>query len=320
MAHDTTVAVRRANTTAIHSIDHFALSVPELEPARRFFTAFGLDVRDTTAGALAVHAHGDDHCWIRIHVSGRPKKLEYLSFGAYADDLDAIAARARRLGVTQERPHPLSDGSGLWYRDPDGVAVQVVAADKVTPASAGAIEPAPSTINPIGVPIALSRSQATPVRPRRLSHVLLYCTDVPRSLRFHSEVLGLRLSDRSQELIAFSHGAHASDHHLLAWVKSDKPGLHHSSWIVANPDEIGMGMEQMFAAGFKEGWGVGRHVVGSNYFYYARDPWGSFAEMSCGIDFIGADTEWPSGDYPPEDSFYLWGPPVPGYFTENHEG
>ena len=68
-----------------------------------------------------------------------------------------------------------------------------------------------------------------------------------------------------------------------------------------------------------EGWGVGRHVLGSNYFRYVRDPWGSFAEYSYDIDFIPATIDWPAKDHPREDSFYVWGPPVPDYFIVNHE-
>jgi hypothetical protein len=50
-----------------------------------------------------------------------------------------------------------------------------------------------------------------------------------------------------------------------------------------------------------------------------RDPWGSFAEYSYDIDFIPVDVEWPAADHPPEDSFYVWGPPPPDYFIVNHE-
>ena len=56
------------------------------------------------------------------------------------------------------------------------------------------------------------------------------------------------------------------------------------------------------------GWGSGRHVLGSNYFHYVRDPWGSYAEFSFDIDYIPVDHDWQSGDHPPEDSFYVWGP------------
>jgi hypothetical protein len=51
-----------------------------------------------------------------------------------------------------------------------------------------------------------------------------------------------------------------------------------------------------------------------------RDPWGSFAEYSCDIDYIAKDERWASGDHKPEDSFYLWGPDVPREFTINCEG
>ena len=57
---------------------------------------------------------------------------------------------------------------------------------------------------------APSRSQAKPVRPRYLSHVLRYTPDVPRMTRFCTDVLGMRLSDRSADLVAFIHGAHGS--------------------------------------------------------------------------------------------------------------
>ncbi len=52
---------------------------------------------------------------------------------------------------------------------------------------------------------------------------------------------------------------------------------------------------------------------------YVRDPWGSFWEYSADIDYVGAGTEWPGGNHPPEDSLYLWGPDVPAYFFENAE-
>jgi len=75
----------------------------------------------------------------------------------------------------------------------------------------------------------------------------------------------------------------------------------------------------MRAAGFTEGWGVGRHVLGSNYFYYVRDPWGSHAEYSADIDFVPADLDWPATDHHPEDSLYVWGPAMPETFVTNYE-
>jgi hypothetical protein len=61
--------------------------------------------------------------------------------------------------------------------------------------------------------------------------------------------------------------------------------------------EIGLGAMQMADKGFSRGWGLGRHVLGSSYFHYVRDPWGSYAEYSCDMDFIPADVDWQGGDH-----------------------
>jgi hypothetical protein len=132
-------------------------------------------------------------------------------------------------------------------------------------------------------------------------------------------VLGLRVSDGSAPIIAFLHTPHGSDHHLIAFAKSGGVGLHHSSWCVPSIDAVGMGTQQMIQAGYPQGWGIGRHVLGSNYFRYVRDPWGSYAEYSFDIDFVEAGSTWPTADHPAEDSLYVWGPDVPEDFIVNTE-
>jgi catechol 2,3-dioxygenase-like lactoylglutathione lyase family enzyme len=306
--------IRRRDALGVHSLDRFVFSVPDLALAERFYRAFGLDAhRD--GSRLDLGTRGEPHRWASVHGNGQPKRLQYLRFGAFDEDFDAIAHRIRAAGTCE--PHPLSDSAGVWTRDPDGTPIQVIAAPKVSPSLKSVPAAAPEVA--AGKGAAPSRKHAAPVRPRRLSHVLLFTPDVERQLAFYTGVLGLRLSDRSGDIIAFLHGAHASDHHLIAFAKSDAPGLHHSSWDVGSIDDVGLGAELMKAQGYTKGWGVGRHVLGSNYFYYVQDPWGSWAEYSFGIDFVPADVDWPAGDHPPEDSFYIWGPPVPDDFVVNHE-
>ena len=58
----------------------------------------------------------------------------------------------------------------------------------------------------------------------------------------------------------------------------------------------------MLGKGYDRGWGLGRHVLGSNLFHYVRDPWGSYSEYSADIDYVPVDCDWNSGDHPPEDS------------------
>ena len=76
---------------------------------------------------------------------------------------------------------------------------------------------------------------------------------------------------------------------------------------------------QMTAKGYTQGWGLGRHVLGSNYFHYIRDPWGSYSEYSCDMDYIPAGERWPAADHEADDAFYVWGPKPPADWTHNHE-
>ena len=306
---------RRNGAPAVHSLHRFVMSVPDLGAAVKFYSDFGLDVR-RMGGRADVRTFGNAHRWAEIFQGNGPKRLEYISFGAYPEDYDPIVARLKAQGVELTSPHRLADKPGTWFLDPDGTPVELTVSPKLSPAAKSTL-PAVTAIRGLGA--APARSAVKPVHPQRMSHILLFSTDVPRSVKFYSDTLGLRLSDHAGDAIAFLHGAHASDHHLVAFAKSDGPGLHHSSWDVASIDEVGLGMEQMMRAGHRNGWGVGRHVLGSNYFCYVRDPWGSFAEYSHDIDFIPADLEWEAKNHAPEDAFYVWGPPVPEDFVTNHE-
>lgn len=306
---------RRPGVVGVHSVDRFVFSVPDLDEAERFYRAFGLELR-RAADRIDLHTWNHPHTWGSVFQGGAAKRLEYLSYGVDEADLPAWRERIDRQGIACPA-HRLSDGSGLWLRNPDGTPLQLVVAAKVAPS-----EKAPAAVRghvAQGHGAAPARSAVALVRPRHLSHLLFFTPDVQRMVDFSSTVLGLRLSDHSGDMIAFMHGPHGSDHHLVAFAKSHAPGLHHSSWDVGSIDDVGNGGEQMRAAGHDKGWGVGRHVLGSNYFYYVRDPWGSYAEYSHDIDFVPHDLEWPTADHPPHDSLYVWGPPVPDDFITNHE-
>ena len=296
----------------VHSIDHFALHVPDLTEGRRFFESFGLRVTAEGIG-LALRASGSEHCWARL-VSGGGRRLAWLALSCHAEDLGLLSERVR-ASANQAAPHPAAPQDGLWFHDPDGNLIRLAVGPKTTPFERIVLPPElPQGID--GRRIA-PRSLHSVVYPGRLSHVLMFTTDIDRAIAFYSNVLGLALSDRSGQQVAFMHGRFGSDHHLVAFGRSHAPGWHHSSWDVPSVDDVGRGAAQMEAAGYSLGWGVGRHVLGSNYFYYARDPWGSFAEYSAEIDFIASATEWSPMDVASEDALHLWGPPVPNSILDN---
>jgi catechol 2,3-dioxygenase-like lactoylglutathione lyase family enzyme len=303
-----------SGAVGIHSLDQFVIAVPDLKLAQHFYTNFGLDVRQD-GNRLLLHTEGHDHRWGSV-VEGPRKQFHHLSFGCYAEDLAALRKRVEDNGVTILDPPAGFESNGFWFRNPDGILVEVKVAPKSSPDRKNA---GPWQSCAEGVAGAPLRSKAWTVRPRRLSHVLCFTPDIDRSIKFYSATLGLRLSDRS-DFVAFMHGIHGSDHHLLAFALSEAPGFHHCSWDVGSIDDIGIGAACMADKGYAKGWGLGRHVLGSNYFHYVRDPWGSFSEYSCDIDYIPKEDRWPAADHKPEDSFYLWGPEVPREFTINYEG
>lgn len=304
---------RRHDLLGVHSVDHFSLSVPDLAEAENFYRRFGLAVRERDNG-LALHTDGSEHRWGRISEGSR-KRLEYLSFGVFQDDLPRFSKRLAALGIPQLDPPGGVDSGGIWFRDCDGSLLGIVASEKSSPDAKTTVA---NPGSPPGSRWAPLRSEVSVIRPRRLQHVLVYTRDTGRAIDFYARTLGLRLSDRAGD-VAFLHGVHGSDHHMVAFAASNGPGFHHCSWDVSSVHEVGLGAMQMADEGFRRGWGLGQHVLGSNYFHYVRDPWGSYSEYSAGMDYIPCDLDWQAGNHSPANGFYLWGPTVPEDFTRNFE-
>ncbi len=198
--------------------------------------------------------------------------------------------RLEKLRIDRLDPPKGFESNGIWFRDPDGTLVELRVAEKSSPNEKATFE---MKGGDAGRQNSVNRSKVAHGRCSRAAARRTSCCsrqDIPKAIAFYRDVLGLRLSDRSGDLIAFMHGIHGSDHHMIAFVKSDGPGLHHCSWDVGSINDIGVGASNMAEKGFAYGWGLGRHVLGSNYFHYVRDPWGSYSEYSCDIDYIPVDT------------------------------
>jgi catechol 2,3-dioxygenase-like lactoylglutathione lyase family enzyme len=300
---------------AVQSLLSYALTVPDLEAGRRFYSTFGLLPQERD-GILSFRCEGRDQDQVNL-VEGRRKRLNHLRFGADEKGLAAIRARMQERGIPEiEAPHN-AFGGGLWLKDPDGNAINVRRESPQPWRSAPAIAMNnPGHYGRLGVRGCPDGHQ---VRPHRLGHVLLHSPDFERMIRFYCDVLGMRLSDRVPGIIGFMHLPGGGDHHVVALLADQRPGFHHASFEVASVDDIGMGAAQVLGAGYKNGWGFGRHVIGSNFFHYMRDPWNSLAEYFCDIDQIPADGSWRAEDHIAADALYRWGAPVPEDFGRNYE-
>lgn len=305
---------RRPGELGVHSLDRFHFAVPDLSVARHFYSEFGLDIKES-GNLLTMNTYDHPHVWGTI-AEGPRKKLGYVSFGAFEDDIERFSVRLQEMGIKRFDPPPGIDSNGLWCRDHDGNLIEMKVAAKSSPDEKSRFSFRSASPGQRG---AQFRSALPLTRPRRLSHVLLFTRNVSKAIEFYTRVIGLRVSDYSGDNIAFLHGIHGSDHHMIAFARSDAPGHHHFSWDVGSVDEIGIGATHMLEKGFDKGWGLGRHVLGSNYFHYVRDPWGSYSEYSADIDYVPATCDWQGGDQPADDSFYAWGPNLPEDFVHNYE-
>jgi hypothetical protein len=108
------------------------------------------------------------------------------------------------------------------------------------------------------------------------------------------------------------------DHHNLLLQPCPVAFLHHTSWQVDDVDEVGRGATTMLE-GHPERhvWGLGRHFIGSNFFWYLRDPAGNFSEYYSDMDSITDDQLWTPGMWEPSlRALYAWGPDVPPSMLE----
>src|ERR1700691_1956633 len=97
-------AHRRPGELGVHSLDHFHFVVPDLSVAQNFYTEFGLDL-GAGADKLAIRTFGSPQLWGTIG-EGPRKKLGYLSFGAFEDDIDRFAERLQAMGIPRLDPPP----------------------------------------------------------------------------------------------------------------------------------------------------------------------------------------------------------------------
>jgi catechol 2,3-dioxygenase-like lactoylglutathione lyase family enzyme len=137
--------------------------------------------------------------------------------------------------------------------------------------------------------------------------------DQEASQRFFTEGLGFKVSDRVPGLASFMRCS--TDHHNLLVQQAPVNFLHHTAWEVDDIDEVGRGATAMLE-GHPERhvWGLGRHHIGSNFFWYLKDPVGNFSEYYSDLDIILDDQLWKPSVVEGARGLYNWGPPPPPSF------
>jgi catechol 2,3-dioxygenase-like lactoylglutathione lyase family enzyme len=209
----------------VRSLQHIALAVPDAAVGRKFYTDFGMEAREFDK-RIVMRCQSRDQDQV-ILVEGRKKHMHHVCFGTKADELEGLKKRLAQEGVKLVDAPRETPGEGIWFRDPDGllVNVRVAEAAKWRTVAEWKINN-PGHLNRAGVPGHPKRD--VQVRPTRLGHALRFTPQMEKMVDFYTRVVGLRLSDRAQDIVAFMRGHGGSDHHIFGFIKSDRPGFHHA--------------------------------------------------------------------------------------------
>jgi catechol 2,3-dioxygenase-like lactoylglutathione lyase family enzyme len=294
---------------SLHRLTQITIGVPSVEETAAYYTEFGLVPQGVTPNGG--HLFGTVDGGQQLQIVQRPKRqLVTLGIGVDdQDDLDRLTSSLGRIEIDVKR----TGGQRLSAIEP---VTQTEVIVSVAPRIVQEATPAPNYNAPgiVGRPNhrAYWSERTEAVHPRKLGHVVVGSPDLEASQRFFTDGLGFKISDTAPGLATFMRCS--QDHHNLLLQAAPVSFLHHTSWQVDDIDEIGRGAKTMLAEHpERHVWGLGRHWVGSNFFYYLRDPAGNFTEYYSDMDEIVDDQLWEPGVFEMSDFATIpdWGPPLP---------
>jgi catechol 2,3-dioxygenase-like lactoylglutathione lyase family enzyme len=285
-------------------MNSITIGVPDVPKTAEFYRDFGLT--ETAQGRFETADGGEQMRLVQTPF----RRLVELNVGAeHLEDVDRVASQLDVLAVEVQRTE-----NGLAAVDPGtGVRVLVEVAPLLQQETV-----APTPYNGPGRIERLGRApkiqtEEPKARPLKLGHVVIGTTELEASQKFFMEGIGFKLSDQVGHAAFFLRCS--EDHHNMLLQSAPLQFLHHTSWQVEDVDGIGLGAQHLLSKDpNRHVWGFGRHHVGSNFFWYFRDPAGNFAEYYADMDCIPDDQVWQPQVWDGMKSLYSWGPPPPPSF------
>jgi len=289
---------------SLHRLLGFTSAVPDPEGLAAYYAEMGL-VGDPVAGFS-----GSDGGTAVMVEQADVRRLLRVSVGCESEqDLAVISRRLDDGGATHR-----VDGDRLLVVDP---ATEIELEVRVAPAAPA---PAPVTRHAVNAPGDTPRANRRapavfegPRAPRRLGHLVIGTPSLAGTRDLLAQALGFKVSDEAEGIICFLRCS--TDHHNVALVDSPVPLLQHYSWECDDVDHAGHSATKLLRVDpERQTWGMGRHFAGSNFYWYLRDPAGSYVEFFADMDQITDDDAWEAEGRTPFDLEHVansWGPDIP---------
>jgi catechol 2,3-dioxygenase-like lactoylglutathione lyase family enzyme len=128
--------------------------------------------------------------------------------------------------------------------------------------------------------------------PMSLSHVVYFVPDREKMESFYRDRLGFRVVDRFTNLGPFMRPAGTNEHHTLFFIETPAhmQGVEHFTFHMSNPSDLMQAGRRFQEKGYESFWGPGRHILGSNWFWYFNSPFGVHIEYDADMDMH--DDSW----------------------------
>ena len=127
--------------------------------------------------------------------------------------------------------------------------------------------------------------------PRSLSHVVYFVPDYAKAEAFYTR-LGFVCTDRFTNVGPFLRPAGTQDHHTLFLIQTPPflKGIEHFTFHMGGPTDVMIAGTRFMEKGYSSFWGPGRHLMGSNWFWYFNSPFGCHVEYDADMDLH--DDSW----------------------------
>ena len=256
-------------------LGYIALNVSDVAKSRDFYEKqVGLQVSGQAEDGTAFLRCSEDHHSIALYRSDRPglKRAGFEMKSGKA--LDDLAARLSSQGIA---------------------VVDVPAAERKALGLGRAFRISePHTDATYEFYDSMRQYGGQPFKPtlakiQRLGHFVLKVPDLEGASRFHTEVLGLRVSDMIDGAICFMRCHPNPYHHGVGLGKASEAQLHHVNFMVTEVDDIGRAISRFNKAQVPIVNGPGRHPPSGSMFLYYLDPDGITVEYSFGMEEFPAE-------------------------------
>ncbi|MDR6235232.1 VOC family protein [Pseudomonas oryzihabitans] len=275
----------------ITGLEYLTFGVEDLAAAHQYLLDYGLDAQDydpavggtylALDGTGVIVRHSDHPGLPPLPPGAHSPCLRETHYGVA--DQATLAALHDLLGA--DREVGIGEDGSLHCLDDAGFAIafQLSRRQPIQAPYLGFNVPGQA---PGRAPNDCAADPAAEIKPRSLSHVVYFVEDVARAEAFYLR-LGFMVTDRFNGLGPFLRPAGTQEHHTLFMLQSHNAhmvGCNHFTFHFGSASEVLQQGWRFQQKGYQSFWGPGRHIMGSNFFWYFNSPFGAAMEFDADMD------------------------------------